>query len=72
MKIFLEKKLKKRIYQVYQQKIPYYILIGREEMEKKYVKIVSTYQAGKVIEMTIEDLVKKMREAMVERKKTAF
>ncbi|CAG8848517.1 16815_t:CDS:1, partial [Racocetra persica] len=59
VKIFTKKKLKDRIRQMYQKKIPYYLVIGQEEVEAKKnpnqetkMKLMHTYEGGKAEELT--------------------
>ena len=63
VKIFTKKKLKDRIRQMYQKKIPYYLVIGREEVEAKKnpsketkIKLMYTYEGGKTEELTEKEL----------------
>ncbi len=60
MKIFWEKSLNYRIRQVYQKKIPYYLVIGKGEVEKNILKLIYTYQEGKIEELTIKELYNKL------------
>jgi threonyl-tRNA synthetase len=63
VKIFPEKSLNYRIRQeVYKKKIPYYLVIGKEEIEKKILKLVYTYLPNKVEELDEEGLYKKLQE----------
>ncbi|CFW93052.1 Threonine--tRNA ligase (fragment) [endosymbiont DhMRE of Dentiscutata heterogama] len=63
VKIFTKKKLKDRVRQMYQKKIPYYLVIGQEEVEVKKnpnqetkIKLMHTYEGGKVEELTEKEL----------------
>jgi threonyl-tRNA synthetase len=55
-KIFFKKKLKDRIRQMYQKKIPCYLVVGKEELEKKILKLIYTYQEGRVEELVDKEL----------------
>ena len=61
VEILSRKTLKNRIHQIYQRKIPYYLVIGKEEMKKKTLKLTCTYQTNKTSELSIEKLVKKLK-----------
>ena len=61
-KIFSKKKWQSYIPQIYQKKIPYYLVIGEEELEKKKLKLINAYQEGKEEELTEEELYNKLRE----------
>ncbi|CAG8541934.1 314_t:CDS:2 [Cetraspora pellucida] len=63
VKIFTKKKLKDRIRQMYQKKIPYYLVIGQEEVAAKKnpnqetkMKLMHTYEGGKAEELTEKEL----------------
>ena len=43
VKIFSKKRLQNRIPQMYQKKIPYYLVIGKEELESGKLKLTNTY-----------------------------
>ena len=61
MKIFWEKSLNYRIRQVYQKKIPYYLVIGKEELKEKKLKLIYNYQVEKIEELLTEkELVSKL------------
>ena len=61
MKILSEKSLNYRIRQVYQKKIPYYLVIGKEELKEKTLKLIYNYQQGKIEELLTEkELVNKL------------
>ncbi|MCE8163019.1 MAG: threonine--tRNA ligase [Candidatus Moeniiplasma glomeromycotorum] len=66
-KIFYQKKLKDRIRQMYQKKIPYYLVIGQQEVEKNILKLIYAYQAGKVEELTEKELINKLKKEREER-----
>ncbi|CAG8847939.1 12898_t:CDS:1, partial [Racocetra persica] len=72
VKIFTKKRLKDRIRQMYQKKIPYYLVIGNEEMEaikkdknepeqKTELKLMSTYEKGKIEKLTPKELFDKLK-----------
>lgn len=58
--IWNEKTLNYRIKQVHLKKIPYYLVIGKEEIEKKKLKLVCTYFLNKVNELTENELFEKL------------
>jgi len=61
VKILSEKSLNYRIRQVYQKKIPYYLVIGKEELKEKTLKLIYNYQQGKIEELLTEkELVSKL------------
>ena len=62
MKILSEKSLNYRIRQVYQKKIPYYLVIGKEEVKTKILKLIYTYQEGKTEELTEKELYNKLNQ----------
>jgi len=56
-----EKTLNYRIRQVYKKKIPYYLVIGKEEAEKKTLKLIYTYQKEHTEEeLTEKELISKL------------
>ena len=59
VKIFSKKKLPDRIRQMYQKKIPYYLVIGKDELEKKVLKLIYTYQKNQE-ELTEKELINKL------------
>jgi len=61
-KILSEKSLNYRIRQVYQKKIPYYLVIGEEEAKTKILKLTYTYQEGKINGLTQEELYNKLNQ----------
>lgn len=62
VKIFSEKSLNYRIRQeVYKKKIPYYLVIGKEEIEKKILKLVYTYLPNEVEELDEKELCEKLQ-----------
>jgi len=61
VKILAEKSLNYRIRQVYRKKTPYYLVIGKEETEKKILKLIYTYQEGKIEELTEKELYNKLK-----------
>jgi len=62
VKILSEKSLNYRIRQVYQKKIPYYLVIGKEEVKTKILKLIYTYQEGKTEELTEKELYNKLNQ----------
>jgi threonyl-tRNA synthetase len=76
VKIFSKKKLKDRIRQMYQKKIPYYLVIGKQELENGKLKLTNTYLSSQqndisqkeisnqdrniIQEMTIQELTNKL------------
>ena len=61
MKIFAEKSLNYRIRQIYKKKIPYYLVIGKEEIKTKILKLIYTYQEEKSEELTEKELYNKLK-----------
>ncbi|CAI2161757.1 1317_t:CDS:2 [Funneliformis geosporum] len=61
VKIFSKKKLKDRIRQMYRKKIPHYLVIGKEELKTKILKLVDAYQEGRMEELTERELVNKIQ-----------
>ena len=59
--MFWEKSLNYRIRQVYQKKVPYYLVVGEEEIKTKILKLINTYQEGKIEELTEEELCNKLK-----------
>lgn len=59
-KIWDTKTLNYRIRQVHQKKIPYYLVIGQEEVTKKILKLVYTYQ-DKIMPLTEQQLYDKLQ-----------
>ena len=62
VKIFSKKSPNYYIWQAYEKKIPYYLVIGKEEVEKKMLKLIYTYQEGKTEELTEKELCNKLKE----------
>jgi len=62
VKIMTEKTLNYRIRQVYKKKIPYYLVIGKEEVEKKILKLIYTYLVDIVNEVKEEELFNLIKE----------
>jgi len=62
VKIFSEKSLNYRIRRVYKKKIPYYLVIGREEIEKKILKLVYSYSPNQEENLEEKELLKKLTE----------
>ena len=62
VKIFSKKSPNYYIRQVYEKKIPYYLLIGKKEIEaeKKILKLVSVYLEGQREELTENELINKL------------
>lgn len=58
-KIFAKKSLNYRINQTYQKKVPYYLVVGKDELQKEVLKLIYTYLKSEE-EMTKERLVKKL------------
>ncbi|WNE40376.1 MAG: Threonine--tRNA ligase [Mycoplasmataceae bacterium] len=58
-KIFAKKSLNYRINQVYQKKIPYYLVIGRDELRDEALKLIYTYSKDEQ-EMIKEEVIKKL------------
>jgi threonyl-tRNA synthetase len=58
-KIFAKKSLSYRINQIYQKKIPYYLVIGRDELQKEALKLIYTYSKEEE-EMIKEEMIKKL------------
>lgn len=59
VKIFAKKSLNYRINQVYQKKIPYYLVIGRDELRNESLKLIYTYSKDEE-EMIKEEMIKKL------------
>lgn len=62
IKIFGEKSLNYRIRQTHQKKIPYYLVIGKQEVTKKILKLVYSYQPNKISELSEVELYIKLKE----------
>jgi threonyl-tRNA synthetase len=63
VKIFAEKTLNYRIRQIYKKKIPYYLVVGKEEIEKKMLKLTYTYlPPNEITELTEKALYNKLEE----------
>ena len=62
VKVMTEKTLNYRIRQVYKKKIPYYLVIGKEEVEKKILKLIYTYLVDIVNEVKEEELFNLIKE----------
>jgi len=62
VKVMTEKTLNYRIRQVYKKKIPYYLVIGKEEVEKKILKLIYTYLVDTVNEVKEEELFNLIKE----------
>ena len=60
VKIMSEKTLNYRIRQVHQKKIPYYIVIGKQEIANKTLKLVYTYQETPPEKLTEQELINKL------------
>ena len=62
-KIIVEKTLNYRIRQNYRQKIPYYLVVGKKELEEKKLKLTYTYSSTKETEELEEkELHEKLKE----------
>jgi threonyl-tRNA synthetase len=59
-KIFSKDKLRDRIRQMYQKKIPYYLVIGKKELEKKSLELKNTRQSGQSEILTEKELINKL------------
>lgn len=62
IKILSEKSLNYRIREICKNKIPYYLVIGKEEVKNKTLKLVNTYSENKITELSEEELYKKIKE----------
>ncbi|MCE8159159.1 MAG: threonine--tRNA ligase [Candidatus Moeniiplasma glomeromycotorum] len=60
VKIFSKDKLRDRIRQMYQKKIPYYLVIGKKELEKKSLELKNTHQADQSEVLTEKELISKL------------
>src|SRR5207253_923133 len=60
VKIFSKDKLRDRMRQMYQKKIPYYLVIGEKELEKKSLELKNTRQAGQSEVLTEIELISKL------------
>jgi threonyl-tRNA synthetase len=59
-KILAKKTLNYRVNQIYQKKIPYYLVIGKGELEKKTTKLIYTYLPNSSEELTEKELTEKL------------
>ena len=60
VKIFSKDKLRDRIRQMYQKKIPYYLVIGEKELEKKSLALKNTRQVDQSEVLTEKELINKL------------
>ncbi|WNE41048.1 MAG: Threonine--tRNA ligase [Mycoplasmataceae bacterium] len=60
VKIFSKKTLNYRINQIYQKKIPYYLVIGKDELKKDKIKLIYTYLPNGSEEITQTELINKL------------
>ena len=60
VKTMTEKTLNYRIRQVYKKKIPYYLVIGKEELKKEKLKLVYTYQSHTTELINEEELIRRL------------
>jgi len=60
VKIMTEKTLNYRIRQVYKKKIPYYLVVGKEEVAKNILKLIFTYSPAPEEKLEKEELIKKL------------
>jgi len=58
--IWQEKTLNYRIKQTYKKKIPYYLVIGSEEIKTKELKLVYTYSPNTANKLTENELIEKL------------
>jgi threonyl-tRNA synthetase len=61
VKIISKKTLGYRINEVYQKKIPYYLVIGKEELKTKVLKLIYTYKEGSQEELTEVEFYNKLK-----------
>jgi len=59
--IWQEKTLNYRIKQTYKKKIPYYLVIGSEEIKTGELKLVYTYLPNSISKLTESELLKKLK-----------
>lgn len=63
VKILIEKSLNYRIRQTHNQKIPYYLVVGKQELVDKKLKLTYTYSPIKKNEELVEkELYEKLKE----------
>lgn len=60
IKVLEEKSLNYRIRQVYQKKIPYYLIVGEKEIKSKMLKLINTYKESREEELTEKELIEKL------------
>ncbi|KLL02117.1 MAG: threonyl-tRNA synthetase [Mycoplasmataceae bacterium RC_NB112A] len=60
VKILAEKSLSYRIRQVYKKKIPYYLVVGKQELEKNMFKLINTYQKTSLEELSEKEVINKL------------
>ena len=54
-----------RLRQVYQQKIPYYLVIGSQEVASQELKLVSTSSKDQIFSLTGQRLVKQLKKIIL-------
>ena len=62
IKILSEKSLNYRTREICKNKIPYYLVIGKEEVKNRMLKLVNAYSENKIIELSEEELYRKIKE----------
>jgi len=60
VKILAEKSLNYRIRQIYKKRIPYYLVIGKEEIQSKKMKLIYTYSPNEISELTENEMLEKL------------
>jgi threonyl-tRNA synthetase len=63
VKIISKKTIGYRISEIYQKKIPYYLVIGKDEVKEKRLKLTYTYLENNSEELTEEELFNKLKKA---------
>lgn len=61
VKIFSKDKLPKRVHQMYQKKIPYYLVIGEQELEKNILKLINVYRRGEEEKVNEKELYNRLK-----------
>ena len=59
-KIFSEKSLNYRIRQIYKKKIPYYLVIGKEEIKENILKLMHIYLPNQEEKVKEKELIEKL------------
>ena len=59
--IWQEKTLNYRIKQTYKKKIPYYLVIGSEEIKHRELKLAYTYFPNSINKLTEDELLEKLK-----------